>query len=87
MIFDEATSSLDSENESIVVKSSRDLSKFKTVITISHRFSTISKSDDVIIIRDGRIIERGQLERVFNESKPFASIFNNNNMLNNKPGV
>jgi len=87
LIFDEATSSLDSENESIVVKSIRDLSKFKTVITISHRFSTISKSDDVIIIRDGRIIERGQLERVFNESKPFASIFNNNNMLNNKPGV
>ena len=86
LIFDESTSSLDSENEAIIVKSIQNLSKFKTVIMISHRFSTISKLDDIIIIRDGRIIEQGQLEKVINKSKSFASIFNNN-MSNNKLGV
>ena len=83
LIFDEATSSLDSENESVIVKSIQDLSNFKTVITISHRFSTISKSDDVIIIRDGRILEQGNLDTIMSESKTFSSIFNNNILWNN----
>lgn len=82
LIFDEATSSLDSENESVIVKSIQDLSNFKTVITISHRFSTISKSDDVIIIRDGRILEQGKLDTIMSESKTFSSIFNNNILWN-----
>jgi len=83
LIFDEATSSLDSENEAAIVNSIQNLSKYKTIITISHRFSTISKSDDIMIIQDGRIAEQGSLNTIIKESNLFASIFNKGNNLNN----
>lgn len=87
IIFDEATSSLDSENETAIVSFIQNLSKHKTVITISHRFSTIAKSNDIMIIGDGRIIEQGPLDEIVNESKAFASIFSERTVPNNNLGV
>lgn len=81
LIFDEATSSLDSENEAAIVNAIYNLSKYKTIITISHRFSTISKSENIILIQDGRILEQGKLSTVINESELFATIFNKENIL------
>lgn len=82
LIFDEATSSLDSENEAAIVNAIHNLSKIKTIIIISHRFSTISKSDDIIIIQDKKIIEQGDLNTVINECKSFSTIFIKENILN-----
>jgi ATP-binding cassette subfamily B protein/subfamily B ATP-binding cassette protein MsbA len=75
LIFDEATSALDSENESAIVKSIQNLSQYKTIITISHRFSTIFKSDDIIILQKGSVAEQGSLNNILKESKLFESIF------------
>lgn len=59
LIFDEATSSLDTESEKIVQEALNEIGRGKTAITIAHRFSTVSNSDKIIVIEEGRIIEQG----------------------------
>lgn len=86
LIVDEATSSLDSENENTIVKSIYDLSQDKTIITISHRYSTISKSEDIVIIQDGTIKEQGQLKNIVSESKLFTTIFRKENIVGKTAG-
>lgn len=86
LIIDEATSSLDSENESSIVKSIYDLAEDKTIITISHKYSTISKSDDIVIIQDGTIKEQGKLKNIVSESELFTSIFRKENIATKMTG-
>ena len=59
IIFDEATSSLDSETEELIKKSIRLLIKNKTSIVIAHRLSTIKNVDKIIFLKDGEITEQG----------------------------
>lgn len=56
LIFDEATSALDQENEEIIVKAIDNLSRQRTVIVISHRFSSITHCNDVIVIQNGALV-------------------------------
>ena len=64
IIFDEATSSLDSETEELIKKSIRFLIKNKTSIIIAHRLSTIKNVDKIIFLKDGKIIEHGTHEEL-----------------------
>jgi ATP-binding cassette subfamily B protein len=59
LILDEATSSLDSESESLIQDALDTLMKGKTVIVIAHRLSTIRKMDRILVVEDGRIAEDG----------------------------
>ena len=59
LILDEATSSLDSESESLIQDAFTALMKDKTVIVIAHRLSTIMKMDRIVVIKDGRVAEEG----------------------------
>ena len=59
LILDEATSSLDSESESLIQDALNHLMKNKTVIVIAHRLSTIMKMDRIILVEGGRILEQG----------------------------
>ncbi len=59
IILDEATSSLDTESESLIQKSLDELIKNRTTIVIAHRLSTIRKADQILVIEAGRIAERG----------------------------
>lgn len=59
IILDEATSSLDTESESLIQKSLGELIKDRTTIVIAHRLSTIRKADQILVIESGRIVERG----------------------------
>ncbi|MEO8376190.1 MAG: ABC transporter ATP-binding protein [Candidatus Sumerlaeota bacterium] len=59
LILDEATSALDPESESIVQRAIERLMEFRTSIVIAHRLSTIRKADEIIVMHDGRIVERG----------------------------
>ncbi len=57
LIFDEATSALDNESEKLVQQAIENLKKNRTSIIIAHRLSTIEKSDRILVIDDGKIVE------------------------------
>ena len=59
LILDEATSALDSESEQLVQQALVELMKNRTSIVIAHRLSTIQHADEIIVMREGEIIERG----------------------------
>lgn len=59
LILDEATSALDNESERYIQKSLEELAKNRTTITIAHRLSTIKRSDEIIVITEDGIAERG----------------------------
>jgi ATP-binding cassette, subfamily B, bacterial MsbA len=59
LILDEATSSLDTESEKLVQDALSKLMKGRTTLVIAHRLSTIKEADEIIVLHDGKIIERG----------------------------
>ena len=64
IILDEATSSLDTESESLIQKSLSELVKDRTTIVIAHRLSTIKQADQILVIESGSIVERGTHDAV-----------------------
>lgn len=60
IILDEATSNLDTESESYIQKSLNQLMKDRTTFVIAHRLSTIQQADQILVIEDGNIVERGK---------------------------
>ena len=59
MLLDEATSSLDTETENSIQDSLNKMLEDRTVITIAHRLSTIVKSDLIVVLENGEIVEQG----------------------------
>ncbi|MGP1403917.1 MAG: ABC transporter ATP-binding protein [Catonella sp.] len=67
IILDEATSSVDPENEHLLIKAIKELTKNKTLITIAHRLSTVREADKIIVIDKGRIAEEGTHEELMKQ--------------------
>lgn len=59
IILDEATSSVDPENEHELLKAIEELTKGKTLISIAHRMTTVRKADQIIVLSDGEIVQQG----------------------------
>lgn len=68
IFFDEATNSLDSENENIIISNLTKNNKEKTVIVIAHRLSTIKNADKIIVLKNGSIEEVGSHEALINKN-------------------
>ena len=65
LIFDEATSALDYDSEDMIHNSIKELAGKKTIVVITHRLSTVRNCDCIYVMSNGRIIEYGDFEKLF----------------------
>ena len=75
LILDEATSSIDTRTEAIVQDGMDKLMKGRTVFVIAHRLSTIKNSDVIMVLEQGRIIERGNHEELIKEKGEYYQLY------------
>jgi ATP-binding cassette, subfamily B, bacterial len=75
LVLDEPTSAMDAAAEAIVFEHFRTLTKGRIAILISHRFSTVRMADQIVVIQDGHIIERGSHEALMRLDGHYAHLF------------
>ncbi len=75
LILDEATSALDNESERYIQKSLEELAKDRTTITIAHRLSTIRNADEILVVAENGIAERGTHEELLNQGGIYAHYY------------
>jgi ATP-binding cassette, subfamily B, bacterial len=75
VILDEATAHLDSENESLVQDALKEALKGRTSIVIAHRLSTVMDADQILVISEGTIVERGRHEDLINQGGLYSELF------------
>lgn len=74
-IFDEATSNIDVESENKIMEVIHTLAKTKTVILISHRLANVVKADQVLVMKNGKIIETGTHEDLMRQQKYYHQLY------------
>ena len=72
VILDEATASVDADNECAIQEAISELCKNKTLLVIAHRLKTIKDADQILVISDGKIIERGNHEKLMEKDGVYA---------------
>ena len=87
LILDEPTASLDVESEAEVMNALNTLIAGRTVITISHRLSTLGSVEEIVVLKDGRIAERGSFKELKRQDGVFARLLEEQNRYSaEKPG-
>ncbi|MCR9017018.1 ABC transporter ATP-binding protein [Aquiflexum gelatinilyticum] len=75
LILDEATSNLDTESESLIQASLKELMHGRTTFVIAHRLSTIRQADQILVIEQGKIVERGQHEELIAKQGRYYQLY------------
>ncbi len=75
LVFDEATSSLDSRSERSIVDAMRDIASDHTSLVIAHRLSTIVDADEIIVLDKGRLVERGSHTELLMQGGQYAALW------------
>src|SRR5699024_4883508 len=74
LILDEATSALDTESERAIQNALDGLHQHKTLLVIAHRLSTIERADEIIVIDQGEIVERGTHQQLLQQGQIYAQL-------------
>lgn len=74
LILDEATSALDTESEKLVQEALNNLMKNRTSVVIAHRLSTIQHADQILVLQQGRVVERGTHDELLENSGLYAKL-------------
>ncbi|MDC8099150.1 peptidase domain-containing ABC transporter [Chryseobacterium rhizosphaerae] len=77
IFFDEATSALDADNEKIIHDNLQDFFKGKTVLIIAHRLSTVKNADQIIVLKNGKIVETGNHQELVNNKADYFHLVKN----------
>jgi ABC-type transport system involved in Fe-S cluster assembly fused permease/ATPase subunit len=75
LVFDEATSSLDSYSEQQIMTAINEVSKDNTSLVIAHRLSTIVDADNILVIKDGQIVEQGNHQQLLAQQGEYAALW------------
>src|SRR5262245_62916077 len=74
LIFDEATSALDSESERVIQQNMQEIAKGRPVFIIAHRLSTVRRTDRIITVDAGRVVEDGSHDDLIKTGGRYASL-------------
>ena len=80
LILDEATSALDTESEKLVQSALSNLMKDRTTLVIAHRLSTIKDADEIIVLSEGKTVERGTHTDLVNKGGVYKTLINLQNI-------
>ncbi|WP_394330638.1 peptidase domain-containing ABC transporter [Epilithonimonas tenax] len=83
IFFDEATSALDAENEKIIHDNLQSFFKGKTVIIVAHRLSTVKNADQIIVLKNGEIVEQGNHQSLVHKKADYYNLVKNQLELGN----
>lgn len=75
LVFDEATSAVDNISEQFIKDTIKKLQKHMTIINVAHRFSTIKDADEIVVLKDGKIVEIGNFAALYQEDKYFKKLY------------
>ncbi len=75
LVLDEATSNLDTESEALIQSSLKELMKGRTTFVIAHRLSTIRQADQILVIEQGKIVERGRHEELIEKQGRYYQLY------------
>jgi len=67
VILDEATASIDPENERLIQQALSELTRGKTVVVIAHRLATVEHADQILVVDDGRVVQKGTHAQLMSE--------------------
>ena len=84
LVFDEATSSLDSHSEQAILKAINEVAKNRTSLVIAHRLSTITDSDNIIVMSEGEIVEQGNHQTLLTLQGEYSKMWKLQQTVNSK---